>query len=174
MECHSSLFTPFLQQSNQIGFRQNSKAQRGIDLSGNKSHGKNYGGKRYNKGYVSVVFIALFAALALAIFSLYDAGIVASERIRMQNTADNVAYSTTNMITRDMNIIAITNRAMVANQVAIGQVLALASWANMVQEFAGNLETLGDFARLIPVVGPFIERFTEIIYQASTKLKNTL
>ncbi|MCL1080166.1 hypothetical protein D5R81_19105 [Parashewanella spongiae] len=76
-------------------------------------------------GYASVLFLAVFAAIALAVFSLYDTGIVASERIRMQNTADNVAYSTTNMVTRDMNIIAITNRAMVANQVAIGQIVAL-------------------------------------------------
>lgn len=48
------------------------------------------------------------------------------------------------MITRDMNVIAITNRAMVANQIAIGQVVALASWTNMIHEFTGNLETIAD------------------------------
>ncbi len=125
-------------------------------------------------GYASVLFLAVFAAVALAIFSLYDTGIVASERIRMQNTADNVAYSTATMVTRDMNIIAITNRAMVANQVAIGQMVALASWANMVQEFAGNLETLGDFAQVIPYVGKLIEQITEIVYKATTQLKNII
>lgn len=129
---------------------------------------------RLQNGYASVLFLAVFAAVALAVFSLYDTGIVASERIRMQNTADNVAYSTTTMVTRDMNIIAITNRAMVANQVAIGQVVALASWANMVQEFAGNLETLGDFIQLVPYVGKLIEQVTNVVYQATTKLKNLI
>ncbi|GIU04067.1 hypothetical protein TUM4261_03240 [Shewanella sp. c952] len=121
--------------------------------------------------WLSLAFLAVFAAVALALFSLYDTGIVASERIRMQNTADNVAYSTTTMVTRDMNIIAITNRAMVANQVAIGQMVALASWANMVQEFAGNLETLGYFAQVIPYVGKLIEQITEVVYKATTQLK---
>lgn len=72
-------------------------------------------------GYASVLFLAIFAAIGLAVFSLYDSGVVATERVRLQNTADNVAYSTATMITRDMNVIAITNRAMVANQKKRGQ-----------------------------------------------------
>jgi|GEM_PF-2426803 len=123
-------------------------------------------------GYASILFLAVFASIALSLFSLYDVGTVASERIRLQNTADNVAYSTSNMVTRDLNVIAITNRAMVANQVAIGQVVALSSWSNMVHEFSGNLETLGDWVQWIPYVGKFIERFTEVIHKATTALRN--
>ncbi|WP_065188321.1 Tad domain-containing protein [Shewanella woodyi] len=139
-------------------------------MEGNKSLSTRK--SKSQSGYASILFLALFASVALSIFSLYDVGTVSSERIRLQNTADNVAYSTTNMVTRDLNVIAITNRAMVANQVAIGQVVALSSWSNMVHEFSGNLETLGDWVRWIPYVGQFIERFTEIIHQAATALRN--
>lgn len=55
-----------------------------------------------------------------------------------------VSIAGVTMITRDMNVIAITNRARVANQIAIGQVVALASWTNMIHEFTGNLETIAD------------------------------
>ncbi len=132
---------------------------------------------RFNQrqtGYASVLFLAIFAAIGLAIFSLYDAGVVATERVRLQNTADNVAYSTTTMITRDMNVIAITNRAMVANQIAIGQVVALASWTNMIHEFTGNLETIGDWIQWIPYVGPIIEKLTNVMHQGTTVLRNAI
>jgi hypothetical protein len=55
-----------------------------------------------------------------------------------------VSIAGVTMITRDMNVIAITNRARVANQIAIGQVVALASWTKMIHEFTGNLETIAD------------------------------
>ncbi|BFM22332.1 pilus assembly protein TadG-related protein [Gilvimarinus japonicus] len=83
--------------------------------------------KRRQSGYATVFTIAFFAAIALAVFSLYDVGWVASERIHLQNTADNTAYSTVNVQTRDLNMIAITNRAMIANQVVIGQYIGLVS-----------------------------------------------
>lgn len=125
-------------------------------------------------GYASVLFLAIFAAIALAVFSLYDSGVVATERVRLQNTADNVAYSTATMVTRDMNVIAITNRAMVANQIAIGQVVALASWTNMIHEFTGNLETIGDWIQWIPYVGPIIEKLTEVMHKGTTVLRNAI
>ncbi len=40
------------------------------------------------RGYASVLFLAIFAAIGLAMFALYDAGVVANERVRLQNTAD--------------------------------------------------------------------------------------
>ncbi|QTE86621.1 TadE/TadG family type IV pilus assembly protein [Shewanella algae] len=125
-------------------------------------------------GYASVLFLAIFAAIGLAVFSLYDSGVVATERVRLQNTADNVAYSTATMVTRDMNVIAITNRAIVANQIAIGQVVALASWTNMIHEFTGNLETIGDWIQWIPYVGPIIEKLTEVMHKGTTVLRNAI
>ncbi|WP_339897266.1 pilus assembly protein TadG-related protein [uncultured Gilvimarinus sp.] len=123
--------------------------------------------KRREEGYATVFTIAFFAAIALAVFSLYDVGWVASERIRLQNTADNTVYSTVNVQTRDLNMIAITNRAMIANQVVIGQYIGLVSWSNEVNEFAQNLETLGQFAQVIPYVGPFIKKATDILAKAT-------
>ncbi|WP_339616618.1 Tad domain-containing protein [uncultured Gilvimarinus sp.] len=123
--------------------------------------------KRRQSGYATVFTIEFFAAIALAVFSLYDVGWVASERIRLQNTADNTVYSTVNVQTRDLNMIAITNRAMIANQVVIGQYIGLVSWSNELNEFGENLETVGDIAQVIPVVGKFIERATEALAQAT-------
>jgi hypothetical protein len=46
--------------------------------------------------------------------------------MELQNAADGVAYSVAIPEARDLNFMAYTNRAMVANEVAIGQAVGLA------------------------------------------------
>ncbi|MCO7223844.1 Tad domain-containing protein [Pleionea sp. CnH1-48] len=107
-------------------------------------------------GYTSVFIILLFAAVALGLFSLYDVGQVTSEKQKIQNTADAVAYSTVNIVTRDMNFIAYTNRAMVTNQVAIGHLVALSSWSHMADITADNYDKLASYIQRIPYIGTII------------------
>jgi hypothetical protein len=115
-------------------------------------------------GYTMVLFLAFIAAILLAAFSLYDNGTVATERIRMQNTSDATAYSTTNILARDMNFIAYTNRAMVANQVAIGQMVGLSSWIHNIEVTASNLAKLTTVAQPIPLVGQIINGIGKAIH----------
>jgi hypothetical protein len=60
---------------------------------------------------------------------LFSSGIVTSEKMQLQNAADAAAYSVSTIEARDLNFTAYTNRAMIANEVAIGQVVGLMSWA---------------------------------------------
>ena len=50
-------------------------------------------------------------------------------KTRLQNTADSAAYSGSVLLARDYNFSSYANRAMVANQVAIAQMVGLRSWA---------------------------------------------
>jgi len=118
-----------------------------------------------------VLFLAFIAAILLAGFSLYDNGTVASERIRMQNTADATAYSTMNVLTRDMNFIAYTNRAMVANQVAMAQMVGLSSWIHMLDRMIQNIDDVATWAQLFPPVGVPLKRVTKIIATITDKGK---
>ncbi|NVK86831.1 MAG: hypothetical protein HWE13_01830 [Gammaproteobacteria bacterium] len=123
------------------------------------------------KGYTSLFIIALFAAIALAMFSLYDVGQIASNKQKTQNTADAVAYSTVNIVTRDMNFIAYTNRAMATNQVAIGQMVALSSWIHMADITADNYDRVASIIQRVPyvgtVIGSILRAFTYILKQAT-------
>lgn len=89
---------------------------------------------------LSIVFVAV---VILSLWVMYDTGQVMSDRIRLQNTADHVAYSTAALVSRDLNFIAYTNRAMVANQVAIAQMVGLSAWAASIEQFAVTLNHLG-------------------------------
>ena len=70
-------------------------------------------------GQVMPLTAVFIVVLLLALWVMYDSGELMSDKIRLQNTADNVAFSTAALVARDLNFIAYTNRGMVANQVGI-------------------------------------------------------
>ncbi|WP_414691735.1 hypothetical protein [Noviherbaspirillum sp.] len=75
-----------------------------------------------------------------ALFFLFNTGQMTSEKTKLVNTADAVAYSAGVMHARTLNYLAYTNRAMLANTVAIAQLVSLSSWHQ--------------YARSTPLLGP--------------------
>lgn len=67
-----------------------------------------------------------------ALFFLFNSGQVVREKTKLVNTADAVAYSGGVMNARALNFHAYTNRAMLANTVAIAQLVSLTSWVQYV------------------------------------------
>lgn len=122
-------------------------------------------------GYTMVLFLAFITSSLLAAMALYDSNTVATERMRMQNTADATAYSTVNVMTRDMNFIAYTNRGMVANQVAIGQAVGLSSWIHMLDKSAENIDDVASLLQWVPYVGPVLKKITSVIQKATGMAK---
>lgn len=108
------------------------------------------GGPVRQRGQVMPMTVVFIVVVLLAMWVLYDTGELASEKIRLQNTADNVAYSTAALVSRDLNFIAYTNRGMIANQVAIAQMVGLSSWAASMEQLATNIDTL---ASIVPIPG---------------------
>ena len=103
-------------------------------------------------GQVMPLTAVFIVVLLLALWVMYDSGELMSDKIRLQNTADNVAFSTAALMARDLNFIAYTNRGMVANQVGIAQMVGLSSWAASIEQFAVNMNEAGQY---IPYVGAF-------------------
>ena len=91
-------------------------------------------------GYASqrgqaLVFTTVTALIMmLAMLSMYSIGQLTNEKIRLQNTADAAAYSAAIAQARDYNFSAYTNRAMIANDVAVAQLVALRSWSENYNE----------------------------------------
>ena len=132
----------------------------------------NGGGGKRQKGQVMPMTAILIVAVLLSLWAMYDSGQLMTERMKLQNTADNVAYSGSALVARDLNYTAYTNRAMVANQVAIGQLVGLSSWAVMGKQLASNLNLIAKVAYLIPPLGAFVDRVTMALKQAASSLSN--
>ena len=93
------------------------------------------------------MFVILFSAILLvSTFAMFKAGKLTTNKMQLQNAADAAAYSMSTVEARDLNFASYMNRAIVANEVAIGQFVGLASWAYHFKSFADYLDTYDKFA----------------------------
>lgn len=80
------------------------------------------------RGQAMVLTLLFGIATALMTLVLFNSGILANTKTRLQNAADAGAYSAGVLQARDHNFSAYLNRAMVANQVAVVQIASLKSY----------------------------------------------
>lgn len=107
-----------------------------------------------------VYLLAMLPVMILALAYIYNSYRLSNEKIRLQNTADAVAYSVGAIQSKDLNFKAYTNRAMVANQVAIAQAVSLTSWIRWLDVTVTNIEAVTFW---IPIVGQVISTIQDII-----------
>jgi hypothetical protein len=81
------------------------------------------------RGQALVFSLVTASIIILVMVSLYTMGQQSIAKMKLQNTADAAAYSAVMAEARDYNFSAYTNRAVIANQVAVAQVVGLTSWA---------------------------------------------
>lgn len=75
-----------------------------------------------------VFTLAFGVATGLVTLLLFNSGMLANTKTQLQNAADAGAYSAGVLQARDHNFSAYTNRAMIANQVAVVQLASLKSY----------------------------------------------
>lgn len=99
------------------------------------------------RGQTSVFVAVTIVIILLAAFLLYNVGQLTTSKMLLQNAADSTAYSASVMVARAYNFAAYSNRAMVANQVAIAQLVGLTSWSRyyctIYNEKCGSFPTAG-------------------------------
>lgn len=111
-------------------------------------------------GSAAVYVLAMLPAMILSFAYVYNSYQLSNEKIRLQNTADAVAYSVGAISSKDLNFKAYTNRAMVANQVAIAQGVSLQSWVRFVEKSVDNLDRI---TRFIPYIGAAVRYVRTVI-----------
>lgn len=94
--------------------------------------------------------LALTIPIMLATLMLYKTGKLTSEKMELQNAADAVAYSISVLEARDLNFASYMNRAIVANEVGIGQLVGLRSWANHYTSYGGFIHNMGTIIGAFP------------------------
>lgn len=97
-------------------------------------------GRARQRGQAALMSYLFAAVLVVAMLSLFRTGRLTSDKMELQNAADALAFSVSTVEARDLNFAAYTNRAIVANEVAIGQAVGMASWA-------AHWTSIGNFMR---------------------------
>ena len=91
----------------------------------------------------------IIAAIGLAITISHRTADGANDRSVVVNAADAAAYSGASWMARHLNLIAYTNRALVANHIAVGHFTAYLSWLRYVEDASDGLASV---TRYIPYV----------------------
>ena len=86
------------------------------------------------RGQALVLTIAFSAVTAVMVFFLFSTAQLTNQKTKLQNTADAAAFSSGVLQARDYNFAAYTNRAMVANHVAMAQFVGLDAWTQELQK----------------------------------------
>lgn len=85
--------------------------------------------------------LAMLGVIVISVIFLYQSGRITTEKMQLQNGADAAAYTSAALEARAMNFSAYTNRAMVANEIAIAQAVGLLSFANELKSVRTYLNT---------------------------------
>lgn len=104
-------------------------------------------GATHQQGQALPLGLVLLSVTAGVVFYMFNTGQLVQEKISLTNTADAVAYSAGIYEARMLNFDAYSNRTMIANEIAIGQAVGLASWAKYAGTASGNVSK---YAYLIP------------------------
>lgn len=109
-------------------------------------------------GQALPIGMALFLVLGLMSFVLFNTGQTVSDKSRLVNTADSAVYSGLLWQARAMNFQAYTNRAMVANQVAMAQAVSINSWSAYLAKTGTNLNAAFGWVPYVGAVTNIIDR----------------
>lgn len=124
---------------------------------------------RRERGQAMVFFVLTVLTCLLVTIAMFNVGQTVSEKIRVTNTADAAAYSGALWEARMLNFQAYTNRAMVANEVAIGQGVSLVSWFAYVKSVTENLQ---DYLFWVPYLGAVLAEVNDYVGMAKEWVTN--
>jgi hypothetical protein len=116
--------------------------------------------RRRQRGQAVLWFLATIAACCCVFALVYNVGQVTNHKEATINAADAAALSGSLVEARMLNFEAYTNRAIIANEVTIAQIVSLDSWLNY------NNELLQYIATYTSVI-PYLDDVTQTIAQAS-------
>jgi hypothetical protein len=112
-----------------------------------------------HRGQIAPValFGVLMSSAALAV--MFNTGQKVTERSQVANAADAAAYSGAVWTARHLNFIAYTNRAMIANHVAVGHFVSYVSWVRYIND---SIEAIDRVTQWIPYVGQYVDLAEQI------------
>lgn len=90
-------------------------------------------GRHAVRGQALLLVVVSLVVLCLGLLMLFNTGQAVNKKVQLVNTADAAAYSVAVAQARAFNTVAYLNRAEVANEIAVAQMVSLYSWMNYLQ-----------------------------------------
>lgn len=98
--------------------------------------------RRRQRGQALIYGMFVLVGGLAALYFFFNTGQLSREKTKLVNTADAVAYSAGLMHARVLNFNAYSNRALMANEVLVAQMVSLSSWSKYVGTWSDNLPSV--------------------------------
>lgn len=132
---------------------------------------KTIANKKAQRGQIILAAALFFGGCMLILLLMVRLSLQSQEQLRLQHTADYVADAAGIIAARDLNFKAITNRAILANEVVIGQMLGLASWLAMTNRAIENSAIITSW---IPYLGSAMHQISRGVNAADMAVRSGL
>lgn len=93
---------------------------------------------RKSRGQVLPIALGLALLACVSFLMVFNSHRAVDEKMNLVNAADAAAYSGAQMAARELNFMALTNRAMIANEVAIGHMMAYQTELDVIADALKN------------------------------------
>ena len=127
-------------------------------------------GRTLQRGQALVLALGLLLLGVLALRLLFESGQYTAARQRLLNTADAAALSAATWRARVLNFHAYSNRAIIANEVAIAQAVTLLAWSQYFETLTRNASALGAYW---PPAEPVLSAVAEAAHLAAESARLT-
>jgi len=112
------------------------------------------GRRRQQAGQALAFLLMVMAALLGGLLFVFDSGQVVAAKVRLLGAADAAAYSAAVWQARSLNFQSYMNRAIVANEVAIAQLVSLQSWSAYMQQV---LQKTANVSSVVPPLAALMQ-----------------
>jgi hypothetical protein len=133
--------------------------------------GRRMRARRRQRGQSVVWLLATLAASAAVMLAVYSTSQVTVNQQRTVNAADAAALAGATVEARLLNLVAYNNRAIVANEAFLIQMLSLESWTQYLQTTSSNISKV---TRFIPYVGQVISTVLQQLSQVASQVRQGL
>ncbi|MBN4069224.1 Tad domain-containing protein [Beggiatoa alba] len=120
--------------------------------------------KQRGQAIVAALIIMLLSVAGLVL--MYNTGQATSEKLRVVNAADAAAYSGGVWVARQLNFMAYTNRAMIANHISVGHFVSSVSWLRNTEDNLEDLEVVFTILCNIGITSAFACPLEQVIAEA--------
>lgn len=115
-----------------------------------------------HRGQIAPVALLGVLVSSAALVVMFNTGQKVTERSLVANAADAAAYSGAVWTARHLNFIAYSNRAMIANHVAVGHLVSYVSWVRYIND---SVDAIDRVTQWIPYVGQYVDLAEQISAQ---------
>lgn len=135
----------------------------GRDMNNNNNTAGFSGRMQHQVGQAIFLVMALVLIISVTVFLVFNSGRTVNEKINLVNAADAAAYSGAQIAARQLNFMAYTNRAMIANEVAIGHMLSYQMEVDIIsQSLAQIVDAFMSLFSWIPWIGGFFSAISDV------------